>query len=218
VAAAPDALALEARGGERQAPALLEAAVRLDLHVVRRGDADEAAVEGPPAEDVGHVLPAEPEAEEAVREVPPLDVAVHDVDGRDLEAGDEADPVAGGRVVVRLAASLGRGEVRVDAEVGVDAHVEDDAIIGLPRPVLALEVVDVEAERLREPPPIEHDVAPRRRDLVALERGVARDLEVGGARGGREEHHRRRHHPRGRRGATASGRSRHAHGSGWSPK
>ena len=94
--AAPDAVGLEARRAERHPAALLEAAVGLGL---RRRTAS-STLTSPPSNDhqpsdVGHVLPAELEAEQPVQEAPPLDVGVHEVDQLPCdEPGHEAAEVA----------------------------------------------------------------------------------------------------------------------------
>ena len=54
--AAPYAVGLEPRRAERQAASLLEASVKLGLHVVGGRHADLAAIEGPPSQNIGHVL------------------------------------------------------------------------------------------------------------------------------------------------------------------
>ncbi|MFT3771938.1 MAG: hypothetical protein QM820_41560 [Minicystis sp.] len=186
MAPAPDALPLVAGRRERHAAALLQAAVDLELHEEGRGDADEAAVERPPAEDVGDVLPAEAKAEQAVRDVAALDVAVDQIDRVLLQAGDEAH-AARGRPVARLAAGLRAREPRVDAEIGVEAHHEDRAVVGLSRAITTLEVVEPERHRLREAAALDDHVAPRIADLVALERRVRLELDLGRARPQRQQ-------------------------------
>jgi hypothetical protein len=128
-----------------------------------------------------------------------LDVAVHQVERVLLEARDEADAVAGGDGVGRLAAGLRRRQVRVDAEVRVEPEHHDHPVVRLARVVAALQIVEREAQGLREPAALDDEVTPRARDLVGLEGGVALDLELGGRRPARRE---RAGHEEGRRRAT----------------
>ena len=202
----PDALLLEARGGERQAAALLQPAVRLHLDEVGRGHLDQPAVERPPAERVRQVLPAQLEAEGAVRQVAPLQVAEHHVDRRDLQAWDVAAPPR--HAVVGLPAGLAGRERGVDAEVGVDAHHHHEAVVRLPGHVGPLQVVHAEPDGLEHAPPLQGHVAPRAHDVVALQRGVALHLELGGpgarARQGGGHHRARREGRRGAHGIACS--------------
>ena len=171
VAAPPNPLALEARGRQGHASALLEAAVDLGLNVERSGHADESAVERPPPEDVGHVLPAELETEPAVREVLALDEAVHHVDRSFLQTGDE--PLSATGAEVGLAAGLRSIEVRIDAEVGVEAYAELDVVLRAARSIFALKVIGGQTDRLHETTAIEDGVSPRTRDLIGLKSSVA---------------------------------------------
>jgi hypothetical protein len=155
---------------QKKASALLETSVELGLDEERSRHPDEPTVERPPPERIDDVLPAELEAEPTLGEVAPLDVRVHEVDRRHVEAGDE--PV--GR------RGIG-GFVGVDAGVGVEAKAQLDRKLGPAWHRFApLEAVDAEGERLQEAAALQRDVSPRRLERVRLccRRGV--DLRVDG--------------------------------------
>ena len=168
--AAPDAVGFEARRRQRHPSALLEAAVGLDRDVERRRDLRLAAVERVPAEDVGHVLPPDLEAEDPLQEAAPLDVAVHQVDLLAVQARDER----GRRRRVRLAAA--------DAVVGVvaEARAEEELRrVGVVQRLVE-ELVARDGERRREATAGQHRLAGRRAHVVELRVRVALDVGVDG--------------------------------------
>ena len=157
---------------ERHAAALLEAAVGLRLDEVRRRDAHLAAVERPPAERVGHVLPAELEAEPAVRRsAGPRRSRTSGRPGP-REAGDEAAVAASGRPRRRWR----RSRRRTGGARGTRARRPVGSPVGCVE-----EVVGADAERRREPAPREDRLAGGRAHVVELRGRVARDLGVDGA-------------------------------------